>query len=334
MSLEDPISLDNVARIPAPQDPGTLARQYLFPHVPVILTDLFGPPGGGPLSSLDAIGAVEVAMQPNYLGALLDGRVPEQPRRMRVDAWAAALGPGPSSDLRCVEYDTPAELRDALPAPIYCSLNDPADVRSQTFLARAGASSHLHYDRDQRAVLMYAAIGRKRFVIIHPRETAKLEPFADPNVQRTSTLFLEHFNDDDKTAFLRYAHAWDCVLHPGETLVMPAMTWHYVEYLDDALSVSFRLGRNRYNRLLADGAPVPSVYVQALAVAFADTPTADRDSGLQDAYARLHRAVAAGASATDLDQLCLQLADDLGLTSASAPYSFRSVELRRLSGAS
>jgi hypothetical protein len=187
-------------------------------------------------------------------------------------------------------------------------LHEPDDIISQTFVANRGNSAHLHYDGDQRCVLMYQVFGRKRYTMIHPRETWKMHAVVDPRMQRTSSLFVEHLSDEDKLEFFRYANAYDCVLEPGDSLLMPMMWWHYVEYLDTAMSVSFRLGRNRYNRFLAENVPIPNVYLQAIATLFVDAERVDAPR--ERAFVAIQEACAASylseqARLQSLDRVCL-----------------------------
>ncbi|AVH67314.1 hypothetical protein CDG77_17640 [Nostoc sp. 'Peltigera membranacea cyanobiont' 213] len=46
--------------------------------------------------------------------------------------------------------------------------------------------------------------------------------------------------------------------------------WHYIEYLEPAMSIAYRLGRNPYNRRLANLFPAPSVDVQSLSLLLQD----------------------------------------------------------------
>ena len=81
-------------------------------------------------------------------------------------------------------------------------------------MAAAGARVHLHYDPDLRNVLMVQLMGRKRYVIVDPSQTAKLAPGMPPEVRCGSGLFLENFSDEDLAGFLRYANAWDASSGP------------------------------------------------------------------------------------------------------------------------
>ncbi|HMG43825.1 MAG TPA: cupin-like domain-containing protein [Acidimicrobiales bacterium] len=203
--------------------------------------------------------------------------------------------------------------------PAYVETDDPWE--SYVHAGGAGDVAHLHYDGDQRHVLMCQVSGRKRYVVIDPAESRKLAPGNQRQARRTSALFLQNFSATDLQAFLRYANAWDCVLEPGEALLIPAASWHYVEYVDDALSVSFRFGRNRYLRALAEALPEPSVELQALAARCRD----------EDAVGPRERAALAelAAAADDRrDALCVELCRRLGLPVAGAPYHVADVMRR------
>jgi hypothetical protein len=319
--------LDNVERIPAPA-PGVLLRDYILASRPVILTDLFD---DQPIRALDTAAKLRarlpdlpVAVQPNYMTALLaDGRTAD-PEGMTLARFMDRLAADPTTDDYCVEYPTPPAMTELIEPTEHCRLIDAADLRSLMFVAAPGNFAHLHYDDDQRHTLMYQAFGRKRYSIIDTRETGKLAPLAEPGFQRTSSVFLQHFSDADKLAFLRYANAWDCVLHPGETLLMPMMAWHYVEYLDMSLSVSYRLGRNRYNRFLAESVPIPSPFLQRVAVELLDEERVDAPR--RAAFERLREAVGAAyrspsARALALDRCCMEFVDALDPLAAQRFYT-------------
>ena len=151
-------------------------------------------------------------------------------------------------------------------------------------------------------------------------------------MQRTSSLFLQNFTAEDKLAFLRYADAWDCVLNPGETLLMPMMAWHFVEYLDASMSVSYRLGRNKYTRFLAEAVPVPSVFLQRLAVEFIDEESlSDQHLAAFELLQNVARQPYASAEerARALDATCMRLCEELD-PEWSREYTFYDRQRREL----
>jgi hypothetical protein len=199
------------------------------------------------------------------------------------------------------------------------------------FLAGAGNFAHMHFDGDFRDVLMYQAVGTKRYVVIHPRETRKLDPLVDAGIERTSSVFLQNFSEADKTAFLRYTNAWDCVLQPGETLLMPMMAWHYVEYLEPAMSISFRLGRNRYCRFLAEQMPLRSIFLQAISQRFTDETALGPDdlavfSELEGACRRPYPSETARRRV--VDRICFDVWQRITTHDERNPYTVR--DLRRI----
>jgi hypothetical protein len=270
--------LDNVERLStvgADAGATVVERDFLRRGRPVVLTDLFA---GAPIAELaDAASAVAgagdapLAVQRNYLEAILGTGDRSDPRPSTLGALLGDLGRDPGLDTVSIEHPTPAALLDRMPLPSRWSLGEDAtDAISHCFVAGAGGYTHLHYDQDQRHVLLYQVFGSKRVVVVHPRETHKLDPMAEPGVQRCSGVLLHRMDDDDKVAFLRYVRAWDCVIEPGETLVIPAMAWHHVEYLDTALSVSWRLPRPAVRRALAEAVRNPSPFVQRVAAGQAE----------------------------------------------------------------
>ena len=272
--------LENIPRIAAPT-PDVMLREWINPRRPVILTNLFD---AAPIREFDtagkargALGHVGVEVQPNYLTFLQTGERGER-RVQSLASYLDLVEKDPQTRDLCVEFPTPEPLRAVLPPPAYATrLNDPADTVSATFLANAGNYNHLHFDDDQRGVFMYEVFGTKRFSLISPKEWRKLSSFLvfDGAMRRAlaqvpardanGRIFFQDLQDEGaREALLTYLGASDCLLHPGETLFMPALIWHYVEYQDTSLSITYRIGRNRYNRALAELFPQPTLFVQTL----------------------------------------------------------------------
>jgi hypothetical protein len=328
-------TLDNVERIAAP-DPVTFARRYLHTGTPVVLQGLFDRTPlrelADPRRAQHALADVPLAVTLNDIGEFLQGREELATRSATFGAFVEELLTGAASRDFCVEYATPDELLAYVPPPSYVGLGDPTDTwETYLYMAGAGNAVHLHYDCDQRHVLMVQVFGRKRYVVVDPAESRKLAPGSRPHVRRTSALFLEHMSPADLAAFLRYANAWDCVLEPGEALLIPATCWHYVAYLDAALSVNFRFGRNRYLRTLAEIMPESSVEMQALAARFRDERGVG--PGERAAFAELEATDEAwypnlATRRTALDALCVRLCARLDLPVAGRGYHVADIERR------
>jgi len=328
-----PATLDNVERVPF-LDPRTLDSDHIRRGRPVILTGLFADAPvarlADPAVALAELGDLLLPVRANPIPEYVHGRPPPSYRTVRLAAFYRELATRRTRDF-CIEHDTPDALSAYLPLPPHLDLGEPGDGwDSHVFLAGPGSATHLHFDADLRSVLTHQVFGRKRYVLVDPRHTRKLAPGTPPEACYASALHLDHFSPADLAGFLRYVDAWDCVLEPGETLLTPATTWHYIEYVDVALSVTLRLGRNRYLRFLADAVPT-SVELQALAGCFRDEDAvgpaeAAAFAELQAAALRPHPTPEARVAA--LDALCLALCERLGLDVAGPGYHAADVQRR------
>lgn len=328
------LTLNNVERVPE-LTPEALYHDYLCRGRPVIITGLWDGTPAGRLTSrsgaLSALGHMPLPVGPNLLEEFLAGHERPQPRWLPLADFHDELVAGGRQMV--LEHDTPEEVVAQLPTLPYLGLGDHDDFWvSQMFMAGPGSFLHLHYDMDMRSVVMHHLFGRKRYVLVDAAQTRKLAAGAMPNVPYTSGMYLQNFSPEDLVDFLRYVDAWDCVLEPGETLVIPATTWHYVEYLDVALSLNFRLPRNHYMRWLAEAIPNTTVELQALAQRFRDEDAVDGPS--REAFAALvaaatRRYPSDEAQAVALDRLVADLANRLRLPISAAPYQVADVARRQ-----
>jgi hypothetical protein len=330
-----PATLDNISRRPALRL-RALDSRYLRKGRPVILTGLCD---GAPVRRLADLRVARAALAdlpllvgPEPLDELLHGRAAGQEDRiLRFDDFVDGLATGRVRGT-CIERDTPDPLLDHFPDIPYLDLGGTDDGWvSHMFMAGPGCCTHLHYDADKRHVVTYQVFGRKRYVLVDPAQTRKLAPGGPAQVCYASSLYLQHFSQEDLLAFLRYVDAWDCILEPGEALVTPSGFWHYVEYVDVAMSVTFRLPRNPYIRFLASELPATSVEVQALAACFRDEDAVGPAEAaafreLHAAATRHHPSEAARAAA--LDALCVELCERLDLPVSRPPYHRADIERR------
>jgi hypothetical protein len=326
-------TLDNVERVPH-LDPVALDRDHVRRGRPVILTRLFADAPvarlADPAVALAELGDLRLPVRTNPIPEYVHDRPAPPTRTTRLDAFYRQLATGWSREY-CIEHDTPDALARHLPRPPHLDLGAADDGwDSHIFMAGPGGATHLHFDIDLRSVLTHQVFGRKRYVLIDASHTRKLAPGTPPGACYASALHLDHFSEADLRGFLRWVDAGDCVLEPGETLLTPAATWHYIEYVDVALSVTLRMARNRYLQFLAETVP-PSVELQALAGCFRDEDAVGPAAAA--AFAELQAAalrpypdpesrVAALAAA------CLALCERLGLDVAGPGYHAADVQRR------
>ena len=107
----------------------------------------------------------------------------------------------------------------------------------KAYMANAGTFTHLHFDANCQHNLHYQVLGSKRFILFGSDRSKHLAPKA-----QSSRLFLERLPERERLEMAGLLGGYACVLAPGESLFVPAFTWHYVDYLDSGLSLSTRFG--------------------------------------------------------------------------------------------
>jgi cupin-like protein len=329
------LTLDNIERR-SRLTPEVLDHEHLRRGRPVIITDLWKGTSAealcDPRRAVAALGHMPLPVGPNLIEEFLSGRERLESRWVSMADFHGELLAG-CRDM-VLEHDVPEELESILPVSPYLDLGDPDDFWvSQMFMAGPGSYLHLHFDMDLRHVVMHQVFGRKRYVLVDAAQTRKLGAGAVSSVPYTSAMYLQNFSPEDLVDFLRYVDAWDCVLQPGEALVIPATTWHYVEYVDVAMSLNVRLARNHHLRYLAEAVPNTSVELQALAHRLRDED--DVDIRARTAFASLVAAATRRYADDDargaaLDQLVADLAGGMGLDIAAPPYQVADVVRRQL----
>lgn len=259
---------NEIARIAMPSE-ADFFQQYVFERRPVVITDLFANQAISAIRTIDdavhAWGTIQLHVQEEYAHAAARA-APAQSTLMSLGEYVELTRADPSTRLCCTEYETPARVLASFRLPGTCRTAPASadeifglprkygdfDLVTNTFIANAGNVAHLHFDGDQREVLLHQVYGRKRVVLFPPAAAIHLRtldgPFARPSL---AGLVLEHMGLEEQMSIIDHAGGALTVLEPGETLYIPMLMWHHVDYLDDAMSFNIRFGRTRFGRFLS-----------------------------------------------------------------------------------
>jgi lysine-specific demethylase 8 len=252
--------MHDVPRIRKPTA-GEFRRDWLEPRRPVVLQGLLDDHPLGQLRTLEQVrerlGAVPVSIVRNYmdfnLGNIADfiARRPVhlEPcvRQSTLAGYFDQVAEAPG-ERWIVTESVPADdlLADlALPAlgitrcePGYgnpAGAPQPGQANSLLFVGGAGNASDLHTDWDGRQVVLYQVFGRKRAVLFPPAAGEALQP-----IDVFAMLRLRDLPEARRQERIAALGGVEVVLEPGDALFIPAFHWHHLDYLETAMSVSFR----------------------------------------------------------------------------------------------
>jgi hypothetical protein len=276
-------SLESIERIPV-TDSLTFEQDFVRRQRPVIFTNLFV---GQPIASLNTQGRIKRAFGNTgihvvceyYKDFVRSGSLFSAERApSTIEGYLDRLEEEPRTPLLITEQTIPSAILGSLTVPELCRYRFGSDgtkeLLGEMFLAGKGNVAHLHFDWDHRHVLLYQVFGRKRICLIHPKQSAILNP-----VLNMSLANLEGMNHKDRRAFIRYLGGYEETLRPGEAIYIPPLMWHYLEYIDTAMSIGLRFGRTKFGRICQERFH-PNMFLQNFAwKAFGAeslSPSADR----------------------------------------------------------
>ncbi len=258
--------MPQIDRIPPP-DPARFVDDYVQPRRPAVITDLFESQQISDVRTVDdavhAWGSMQIQVQEEYTRA--EGSS-DPPALMTLRDYVETTSADTTTRLCCTEYDTPARVLASFRLPDLCRATPSSDeeifglpkkygdfdLATNMFVANQGNVAHLHFDGDHRQVLLHQVYGRKRVVLFQPSAAIHLRtldgPFTRPSL---AGLYLEDMSLDEKLEHVELADGYHTILEPGETIYIPMLMWHHLEYMEDSMSFSLRFGRNRFGRFLS-----------------------------------------------------------------------------------
>jgi lysine-specific demethylase 8 len=143
------------------------------------------------------------------------------------------------------QNDLPAALYKDVEIPAFCNdsqynLGLGRLYQTMLWLGPRGCVSPLHHDPLDNCLMQL--VGRKRVLLFSPIATSEtLWHYAGSDGQQSNTSPV-NVESPDLTKYPFFAEAappaLECVLHPGDVLVIPKKWWHHVRSLDTSVSAN------------------------------------------------------------------------------------------------
>lgn len=281
------MTIHSIDRISLP-DRDTFFREYVSKQRPVVITDLFA---GEPIRQVrtlrdatEMFGNTQLLTRNEYISARNTAEMQATSVMTFKEYWAH-VHQDPASVLLCTEYPIPARIMTQFKLPVVCLAAGPAsaeildfpkrygdhDLFGNVFIAGRGNKAHIHYDGDQRQVLLYQVFGRKEVILLPPASGAPFKPLDQYNLD----LFFDRMSPEEKLRIIDEGNGYHTVINPGEAIYMPMLIWHYLAYVDDGMSFNLRFGRNKYGRFLCVENFHRDYYVQNVCALLGDTVFAE-----------------------------------------------------------
>ena len=246
-----------IQRISLPS-PDAFFADHLRPAQPVLIHDLFAGDSIREIHTADqareAWGNETFRIRPEYVQRFMADRgVADRPaaptQKLSLSEYFDFTKSVPDTNLLCTEEPVPHEIRQTfhLPEAVQSSLDPPI---TQLFVGKRGNHAHLHFDGDCRHGLLYQVYGRKRVLLVPAHMQPRMMPLG-----LISGWFVNRLSASERRALTDFLQGTWVTIEPGEALLIPAFTSHFVEYLDDAMSISLDFGRNPLTLRLHDEFP-------------------------------------------------------------------------------
>ena len=242
-----------IERLASPPSLASFKKKYLAHYRPVLFPGAFAEQGLSLLNTkkraISRIGSMPILLRKEYGRALDETRSFGSATRIsELKAYFSRARDDEPPEI-CSEQPLPRELLALCKdLPEACGYGYPQDhVISQLFVGKKGLLARLHFDGDHAHVLFHQVFGRKRVVLIEPGKGRLFDSF-----RNLSLLNVGNMSEVEKSRFFHYVDALDFVIHPGETVYIPPLMWHYIEYLDDSMSINLRFGRSPHRRFFGE----------------------------------------------------------------------------------
>jgi Cupin-like domain len=215
--------------------------KYFYPQKPIVIKGLTQYEIAGKKWSLkyfkETMGDVEVGVFDNNNKKSATSAHTTPDLKMKLSDFISTLESNPKNDLRIFLFDFYKHnpiLRREFPCPKI--FKGVLDKIGYLFFGGKDTTVRMHYDIDMSNVLLTHFGGRKKVVLFGPEYTDML--YCLP-LNTYSLVNLDNI-DYEKYPALAHVKGYECVLEHGDSIFMPSGYWHFITYLDNSFSVSYR----------------------------------------------------------------------------------------------
>ena len=231
-----PRTLENIDRLQAPSK--ALVEEYVGSGRPFICPGLLA---GSRIEAFHDRDATIAILGDGKIA--FDGSGKSESRSVADYFRQAEVGPG------SVNVDLPPALAQELVDFARGTPIGRGEMGMLAWMGRTGCLQRFHCDMDARHNFLVQAFGTKRVCLVSPAQTQKLQPSLERRLLFSEVPF-HRFSDDEKLAMLQFVDGRDAILDAGETLYIPPLWWHSIEYLSDSFSLSWRFAHLPFLREL------------------------------------------------------------------------------------
>lgn len=267
-------------RIPLP-DAREFEHDYMHSVTPVVIADLFRDNRIRNINTPQRVSAqwgdVRIPVQNEYLKtyeAFTQGKSKLEDKdaslddmtTMTLDEYFRYIHEQPGEKKMCIEFATPQPIRESyiIPELCYPRPGESNTLVQQCFVGNRGNVANIHFDKAGHHGLLYQVFGRKRFILFPHAAGKKLLPLT-----QTSGWKLQNFSEQERREFLQFTGGYEVVLAAGEAVYVPALYWHYADYIEDSMAVRLRFRRPDYITTLLNHL-FPDLYTQGILHKLAD----------------------------------------------------------------
>jgi len=113
------------------------------------------------------------------------------------------------------------------------------------FFGGQGSYTKIHYDVDCSHVFLTQFQTRKKIILFSPNQSRNLG-----HIPFTVGCLVDMLHpDEEKFPSIKHLVGWETTLQHGETLFIPSMYWHHIEYIDPGFSVSLRAANSVHQKV-------------------------------------------------------------------------------------
>ncbi|GAA2083750.1 hypothetical protein GCM10009801_44400 [Streptomyces albiaxialis] len=278
----------HIAEITAAEVDDRFWEKYVLARQPVVIRGIYADEPLAEAATLDGarrlLGQMPVLIQDEYTRQIDYTRKefveseekPPEPKLGTLDEYLDGYGTQEASRKVVTEWDLPTDVLRSFTIPEFCRpTTDHHSLYLHSFIAGPQNWAHLHFDMDQRHVLLAQIFGSKGVALFPPSSSPWLHPFGN-----FGSISLQVMEPEERRRFVELAGGAYTVIHPTDAVYIPPLLWHYLDYLDLGASFNVRFGRNPYSKFLSVENFLADQYLQAVAEPFAGiAPGAEPSAG-------------------------------------------------------